>query len=58
MIGRGKGNDAMATLPTEEEQEILNFEVSDEALEVAGTVSSTANFTFGVCTLDQVGCPA
>jgi hypothetical protein len=43
----------MASLKTEEE-EILTFDVSDEALEIAGTVTK---FTFGVCTLDQPGCP-
>ena len=43
----------MATLKTEEE-EILAFDVSDEALEIAGT--DKTNFTFGVCTLDQPGC--
>jgi len=50
----------MATLKTEEEEEeILAFYVSDEALEMAaGTVNDTANFTFGVCTYQQVGCPA
>ena len=32
--------------------------VSDEALEIAaGTVSDKANFTFGVCTANQSGCP-
>jgi hypothetical protein len=46
------------TLKTEEEI-ILAFEVSDEALEIAaGTVSDKANFTWGVCTaLGQYGCP-
>ena len=44
----------MAALKTEEE-EILTFDVSDEALEIAG--SEKANFTWGVCTLDQPGCP-
>jgi methylase of polypeptide subunit release factors len=50
----------MATLKTEEEEEeILAFDVSDEALEIAaGTVSDKANFTFGVCTYQQIGCPA
>ena len=50
---------AMDTLKTEEE-EILTFDVSDEALEAAGAAVSGAkvNFTWGVCTLDQVGCPA
>ena len=49
-----------ATLKTEEEEEeILTFDVSDEALEIAaGTVSDKANFTFGVCTYQQIGCPA
>jgi hypothetical protein len=46
----------MATLKTEEE-EILAFDLSDEALEVAGTVSDKTNFTWGVCTMDQTGCP-
>jgi hypothetical protein len=50
---RGKGINAMATLKTEEE-EILAFDVSDEALEIAA--SDKTNFTFGVCTLDQPGC--
>jgi hypothetical protein len=44
----------MADLKTEEE-EILTFDVSDEALEVAG--SNNSNFTWGVCTMDQPGCP-
>ena len=44
---------AMATLKPEEE-EVLTFDVSDEALEIAG--SDKANFTFGICTLDQPGC--
>jgi hypothetical protein len=44
----------MATLKTEEE-EILTFDVSDEALEIVG--SEKANFTWGVCTMDQPGCP-
>jgi hypothetical protein len=35
---------AMATLKTEEEG-ILTFDVSDEALEIAGSVSDKANFT-------------
>ena len=43
----------MVTLKTEEE-EILTFDVSDEALEIAGT--DKTNFTWGVCTLDQPGC--
>ena len=49
----------MDTLKTEvEEEEILTFDVSDEALEIAGMVSDTINFTWGVCTMDQAGCPA
>jgi hypothetical protein len=48
----------MATLKIEEEEEeILTFDVSDEALELAGTVSDKTNFTFGVCTYQQIGCP-
>jgi hypothetical protein len=43
----------MANLKTEGE-EILTFDVSDEALEIAG--ADKTNFTFGVCTLDQPGC--
>ena len=48
----------MSTLKTnaEEEEEILTFNISDEALEIAG--SDKTNFTWGVCTLDQSGCPA
>jgi hypothetical protein len=46
----------MTTLKTAEE-EILTFDVSDEALEIAGMVSGTADFTFGVCTFEQPGCP-
>ena len=46
----------MANLKTEEE-EILTFNFSDEALEIAGTMGERANFTFGVCTYEQVGCP-
>jgi len=42
------------TILTTEEEEILTFDVSDEALEIAG--SDKTNFTFGVCTLDQPGC--
>jgi hypothetical protein len=47
-----KGSMPMATLT--EEEEILTFDVSDEALEIAG--SDKTNFTWGVCTLDQPGC--
>ena len=45
----------MAILKTEEE-EILTFDIGDEALEIAGTVSDRTNFTYGVCTLAQPGC--
>jgi hypothetical protein len=49
---------AMVTSEVErEEQEILTFEVSDEALEIAGAASVQAKFTWGVCTMDQPGCP-
>ena len=44
----------MAALKTEEE-EILTLDISDEALEIAG--SEKANFTWGVCTFEQPGCP-
>ena len=43
------------TLKTDEE--ILAFDVSDEALEIAAGAVSDKNFTFGVCTLNQGGCP-
>ena len=46
----------MANLKTEEE-EILTFNFSDEALEIAGAMGYRANFTFGVCTFEQPGCP-
>lgn len=42
---------------TAKEEEILTVDVSDEALEIAGMGSSACNFTWGVCTLDQAGCP-
>ena len=44
----------MAILKIEEqEEEILAFDVSDEALESAGTVSDKTNFTLGGCTFEQ-----
>jgi hypothetical protein len=43
----------MDTVKTQDEV-LLTFDVSDEALERAGTVSNA--FTYGVCTLDQPGC--
>jgi hypothetical protein len=42
---------------TTEEEEILTFDVSYQALEIAGTASGMSNFTWGVCTMDQAGCP-
>ena len=46
----------MADLKTEVE-EILTFNFSDEALEIAGTMGDRGNFTFGICTFEQPGCP-
>ena len=46
----------MADVKTEEE-EILTFNFSDEALEIAGTMGDRGNFTFGICTFEQPGCP-
>jgi hypothetical protein len=46
--GEGEGEGVM----------IFTFDVSDEALEIAGMVGDTINFTWGVCTMDQPGCPA
>jgi methylase of polypeptide subunit release factors len=49
----------MLDITLKDEEEILAFDVSDEALEIAaGTASDKANFTFGVCTYQQIGCPA
>jgi hypothetical protein len=53
-VSEAKGINGMDILKPEEE-EILTFDVSDEALEIAG-MSDNTNFTFGVCTLDQPGC--
>jgi hypothetical protein len=53
LLREAKRISAMATLKPEQE-EILTFDVSDEALEIAG--SDKTNFTWGVCTLDQPGC--
>jgi hypothetical protein len=53
-VSEAKRIDGMATLKTAEE-EILTFDVCDEALEIAG--SDKANFTWGVCTFEQMGCP-
>jgi hypothetical protein len=53
LLREAKRISAMATLKPEEE-EILTFDVSDEALEIAG--SGKTHFAYGVCTLDQPGC--
>jgi hypothetical protein len=46
-----KGLNAMVDITLKTEEEILAFDVSDEALEIAtGTVSDKANFTLGACT--------
>ena len=55
-VAEAKKINAMTTLKTEEE-EILIFDVSHEALEIAGRVSDKTNFTWGVCTFEQPGCP-
>jgi hypothetical protein len=57
-VGEAKRINAMVDITLKTEEEILAFDVSDEALEIAaGTVSDKANFTFGVCTANQAGCP-
>ena len=44
-------NEAMKDLALEQrEEEILNFEVSDEALETAGDAKNQNAFTLGACT--------
>ena len=41
----------MLNITSKSDEEILAFEVSDEALEIAsGTMSDQANFTLGACT--------
>ena len=56
--GEAKRINAMVDITLKAKEEILAFDVSDEALEIAaGTVSDNANFTFGVCTANQSGCP-
>jgi hypothetical protein len=58
-LREAKRFNAMVDITLKDEEEILGFDVSDEALEIAaGTVSDKANFTFGVCTYQQIGCPA
>jgi hypothetical protein len=48
----------MVDITLDTEEEILDFDVSDEALEIAaGTASDKAHFTWGVCTANQTGCP-
>ena len=55
---QAKRINSMVDITLKTEEEILAFDVSDEALEIAaGTVSDKANFTFGVCTANQSGCP-
>jgi hypothetical protein len=58
---RRKRINAMVDIILKTEDEIiLAFDVSDEALEIAaGTVSDKTNFTWGVCTAlgSQIGCP-
>jgi hypothetical protein len=57
-VGEAKRINAMLDITLKTEEEILDFDVSDEALEIAaGTVSDKANFTFGYCTANQSGCP-
>ena len=43
------------TLKTEEE--ILVFDISDEALEIAAATVSERQLYLGVCTANQGGCP-
>ena len=43
---------------TAAEEAMLTVDVSDAALEIAGAGSVASNFTWGVCTLDQAGCPS
>jgi hypothetical protein len=46
-----KGSKAMTTLELESnEDSILNYEISDEALESAGDNVASANYTLGACT--------
>jgi len=48
----------MVDISLKTEEEILAFDVSDEALENAAvTVTDKANFTWGYCTANQGGCP-
>jgi hypothetical protein len=58
-VREAKRINAMVDITLKTEEEILAFDVSDEALEIAAsTVSDKSNFTFGVCTYQQIGCPA
>ena len=46
-----KGDQCMFNIILKRDEEILAFEVSDEALEIAsGTMTDKANFTLGACT--------
>ena len=46
-----KGFNAMLDITSKTEEEMLTFDVSDEALEIAtGTVSDKPSFTLGACT--------
>ena len=46
-----KGDQCMLNITSKSDEEILAFEVTDEALEIAaGTMSDQANFTLGACT--------
>jgi hypothetical protein len=56
-VSEVKSISAISSLTAAEEQ-ILTVDVADEALEIAGMRSSASNFTWGVCTLDQAGCPS
>ena len=40
-----------------EEEKIFTFDVSDAALEIAGTASGRAKITWGICTTNEPGCP-
>jgi hypothetical protein len=41
---------AMTDVMIDAEEEVLNYEVSDEALETAGTEEAHAGYTLGACT--------
>lgn len=57
-VGEVKRINVMVDIILKTEEEILAFDISDEALEIAAaTVSDKANFTWGYCTANQGGCP-